>query len=270
MRPLILLVVAAAACPAADNTLTVEERRSGWTLVFDGASFGGWRDPARETPPGDSWEIENGCLKTRLKPRIAEDLISAESYGDFELVFDWRIAPGGNSGVKYRIQRQVFIDNTKIQGGPGGFEGMLYRELSTPVSARAALAPEARAQVYVIAFEMQLLDDDKHPDARNGPKYQTGALYSMLPRTAAAARPPGEWNTGRIVARGSRVEHWVNGVKVLDGDLADPEVRAGVQKRWGPYPEIFRMFTEPKPSGPISLQHHGDLAWFRNIKIRRL
>ncbi len=265
----LLIVAISAACFAADNTLTPEERAAGWTLLFDGSSFRGWRDPAAGTPPGDSWEIRDGCLATRPKPRIAEDLITAESYADFELTFDWRISPGGNSGVKYRIQRQIFIDNTKIQRGAGGFEGIVHRELTNPLSNRATLAPEATAQVYTLSFEMQLLDDDKHPDGKNGPKYRTGALYSMLPRTETAAHPPGDWNTARIVARGTHVEHWVNGVKVLDGDLGDPEARAGIQKRWGAYPEIFRLFTEPAPSGPISLQHHGDPVWFRNLKIRR-
>ena len=147
---------------------------------------------------------------------------------------------------------------------------MVSREVANPVSDRAKLGPDATAQEYVIGFEMQLLDDERHPDGRNGPKYRTGALYSMIAPTATPARPPGDWNSGRIVVRGSHIEHWVNGVKVLDSSLSDAGVREGATKRWGPYPEIVRFFTEPKPSGPISLQHHGDEVWFRNIKIRRL
>ncbi len=147
---------------------------------------------------------------------------------------------------------------------------MIYREVTHPVSDRARLGPDATAQEYVIGFEMQLLDDERHPDGRNGPKYRTGALYSMIAPTASPAKPPGEWNSGRIVVRGSHIEHWVDGVKVLDGSLSDEGVREGVTKRWGRYPEIVKMFTEPKPVGPISLQHHGDEVWFRNIKIRRL
>ncbi len=268
MRLLILFILAAAAVWPADNALTPEERAAGWVLLFDGKTMRGWRDPARENPPGDSWAIEDGCLRTRPKPRISEDLISEASYGDFELAFDWRISTGGNSGVKYRIQKLVFMDNSKVK--PGRFESMVAGELSSPVSDRAALAPGATAQEYVIAFEMQLLDDERHPDARNGPRYRTGALYSMIAPATTAAKPPGEWNTGRVLVKGDHIEHWINGVKVLDGSLRDPGVREGATKRWGQYPEVLKMFTEPKPSGPISLQHHGDQVWFRNIKLRAL
>ncbi len=146
MKEMLLLVLAAAAALPADNTLTPEENKAGWVLLFDGATFRGWRDPAKENPPGDSWVIEDGCLKTRLKPRISEDLVSAATYSDFELTFDWRISPRGNSGVKYRIQRLVFVDNSKAQEGPGGFEGRISREVANPVSDRAKLGPGAAAQ----------------------------------------------------------------------------------------------------------------------------
>ncbi len=254
---------------AADNALTPEETKAGWVLLFDGRSMRGWRDPAKENPPGDSWLIEDGCLTTRAKPRIAEDLVSAESYRDFELVFDWRLQARGNTGVKYRIQRQIFVDNSKAQTGPGGFEGMIFRELTKPVSDRARLSPDATAQVYTIGFEMQLLDDGGHADAKNGPRYRTGALYGMIAPVSTPARPAGEWNSGRILVRGSRIEHWINGVKVLDGSLADPGIREGAQKRWGLYPPIVEMLTRPRAEGPICLQHHGDQVWFRNLKIRR-
>jgi hypothetical protein len=266
MKLLALLVLVAAVALPADNFLAVEEQKAGWVLLFDGRTMRGWRDPATENPPGDSWEIEDGCIKTRMKPRISEDLVSAASYGDFELTFDWRMSPGGNSGVKYRIQRMVFVDNTKAPRGR--FEAVISGELMKPLSDRARLDSAATAQEYAIGFEMQLLDDDRHPDAKNGPKYRTGALYSMIAPTTAAAKTPGEWNSGRIVAKGDHIEHWINGVRVLSGSLSDEGVREGAGKRWGQYPEVLRMFTEPKPSGPISLQHHGDAVWFRNIKIR--
>jgi hypothetical protein len=270
VRGLLLFAIAAGMAFPAENILTPAERRSGWILLFDGRSMRGWRDPAKERPPGDSWSIEDGCLTTRAKPRIAEDLVSAESYRDFELVFDWRLLARGNTGVKYRIQRHIFVDNSKAQTGPDGFEGMIFRELTNPVSARARLAPDATAQVYTVAFEMQLLDDAGHPDARNGPRYRTGALYSMIAPVATPARPAGEWNSGRILVRGDHIEHWINGTKVLDGSLTDPGIRDGVQKRWGQYPPMVEMLTRPKPEGPICLQHHGDPVWFRNLKIRRL
>ena len=117
----VLIAVVCLSGFAADNELTPAERQAGFKLLFDGKSFNNWRDPAGEHPPGDSWVIEDGCLKTTPKPRITEDLISRESFGDFELKFDWRISPHGNTGVKYRIQRVLFLDNSKADRS-GGFE----------------------------------------------------------------------------------------------------------------------------------------------------
>mgnify|MGYP000005849401 CR=1 FL=1 len=268
MRLATLLFLAAAVAPAAENQLTPEERKDGWKLLFDGRTMRGWRDPAKKNQPGDAWAIEDGCLKTRLKPRIAEDLVTEDSFGDFELIFDWKVSVRGNTGVKYRVQGEVFVDETKLQPGPHGFEGLLGREMANPRSNRATLEPGARGFVYTVAFEMQLLDDERHPDAKKDPRHVTGALYAMLAPTAKAARPAGEWNTGRIVLEGNRFEHWINGTKVLEGRLDDPAVRAGVEKRWLPAPGVMKMLLEPKPRGPIALQHHGDEVWFRNIKIR--
>jgi hypothetical protein len=266
MRTILLLAAAAVTACGAENVLTPAEQKAGWRLLFDGQTMNSWRDPARLNQPGNSWLIENGCLKTRLRPRITEDLFTTESFGDFELKFDWRVSPGGNTGVKYRIQKTVFMDGTKIQTGEGGFEGMVARELANPRSDRAKLAPGAAAQDYVIGFECQLIDDARNPDAKT-PSHMNGALYSMITPSAHPARPAGEWNQGRIIVKGDRVEHWINGVKVVEGSLASDAVRAGAAKRWGRYPQIMELFTKPKHMGPISLQHHGDEVWFRNIKI---
>ncbi|MGE5569980.1 MAG: DUF1080 domain-containing protein [Rhodospirillales bacterium] len=266
MRYLLLLAAAISAC-GAENVLTPAERAEAWRLLFDGRTMNNWRDPAKFTPPGDSWVIEDGCLKTRLKPRIAEDLITEESFGDFELKFDWRISPRGNTGVKYRIQRTVFLDSRAPQTGGGGFEGRVARAVAAPEPDRAKLDPDARGDVYVIGFECQLIDDSGHRDART-PSHTTGSLYSMIAPSVHNARPAGEWNQGRIVVRGDHFEHWINGVKVAEGSLASEAVREGAARRWGRHPEVMEMLTKPKPRGPISLQHHGDEVWFRNIKIR--
>jgi hypothetical protein len=145
---------------------------------------------------------------------------------------------------------------------------MLGREIASRPSNRAALAGGATAQEYTVGFEMQLLDDERHPDARRDARHVTGALYAMIAPATKAARPAGEWNSGMIVVKGSHFEHWINGTKVLEGTLDDPRVREGVTKRWGPAPAILKALTEPRPRGPICLQHHGDEAWFKNIKIR--
>lgn len=256
---------------AADNTLSSDEKRDGWKLLFDGRTMHGWQDPARKNQPGDAWEIQNGCLKTRVKPRIAEDLETDRNYGDFELKFDWRLSERGNTGLKYRLQRDIFVDESKVQPGPGGFEGLLGRELSNPRSDRTKLAPEAKGYIYTVGFEMQLLDDERHPDAKKDASHKTGALYAAIPAEKSAAKPAGEWNTGMLVVKGDHFEHWINGVKVLEGSLSDERVRAGAEKRWAKWaPPIFQALTKPKPRGPFALQHHGDEVWFKNIKVREI
>jgi len=84
--------------------LTPDEQKVGWVLLFDGTTMNGWDDPRLKAPAGDAWTTEDGCLKANKHPRITEDLFTKEEFRDFELAFDWRISPRGNSGVKYRIQ----------------------------------------------------------------------------------------------------------------------------------------------------------------------
>ncbi|MFN9083970.1 MAG: DUF1080 domain-containing protein, partial [Acidobacteriota bacterium] len=103
MRTVYLAALFAAALGAADpNRLTTEEKAAGWKLLFDGKSMTGWNDLRRQTPPGDSWAIEDGCLKAVPHPKLREDLFTAAKFGDFELAFEWKVSPGGNSGLKYR------------------------------------------------------------------------------------------------------------------------------------------------------------------------
>ncbi len=271
IKVLALLAAACLSALAADNVLTPAEKQAGFRLLFDGETFRGWRDPARENPPGTSWVVENGCLKTTAKPRIKEDLITEQSFGDFELTFDWHISAHGNTGVKYRLQRAVFVDNTKVDRG-AGFETMLEREVTSPLSDRDKMAPDATGEVYTIAYEFQLIDDAGYPglNTRDGGVHATGALYSMIPPRKKAAHPAGEWNHSRLVVKGDHFEHWINGVEVLDGSLSSAEARAGTAKRWAAAPAIREILDHAKPSGPITLQHHDAEVWFKNLKIRLL
>src|SRR3954447_19377114 len=102
--PTILVFATALAAFGADNELTPQEKAAGWRLMFDGKSYAGWEDPTKKVPPGDGFTIEDGCIRTLPHPKIEEDLHTKALYGDFEMEWDWKIAPGGNSGVKYRIQ----------------------------------------------------------------------------------------------------------------------------------------------------------------------
>ncbi|MDX1983221.1 MAG: DUF1080 domain-containing protein, partial [Bryobacteraceae bacterium] len=191
-------------------------------------------------------------------------------YGDFELSFDWKIAPGGNSGLKYGIQDFILLDlRHRRKGVP--FEEQVAHEVLHRPSKRDKVDPKIGSEEYVVGFEYQMIDDTAHADAMRGAVYQTGALYSMIAPSKKAARPSGEWNQGRIVRKGDHIEHWVNGVKVLDGSLKDPAIGQMAAKRWKPAPQVQRMLVDqPKKRTPISLQNHNDEAWFRNLKVRRL
>lgn len=270
MKAPTLLVAACVTVLAADNTLTPAEKQAGFRLLFDGHSFNGWRDPSSEKPPGECWVIEDGMLKTTAKPRITEDLITLESFGNFELKFDWRISARGNTGVKYRIQRIIFLDNSKVDRS-AGFEAALEKEATAPRSDRAKMDPEATGQEYTVSYEFQLIDDAGYPDlGKRDHLHDTGALYSMLPPKAKAAKPAGEWNESRLVVKGDHFEHWINGVLVCDGSLHSDEARQGTSKRWASAPTLRDILNNAGPTGPISLQHHGAAVWFKNLKIRAL
>lgn len=250
---------------SAQNTLTPQEKKDGWILLFDGKSMDNWVDPKLKTPPGDAWMIEDGCLKPVPRPHITEDLFSKDTYRDFELVFDWRISKGGNSGVKYRIQDHFFVAPPE-PGSKERFEAQVQRSIQNPVKQR----PE-KGQDYVVGFEYQMTDDSANRDATSNEKHTAGALYDMVAPSKHAAKPVGEFNTSRIVVRGNHVEHWLNGVKVVDSKLDSADAMAGINKRWSVAPKMVELLAkQPTKDCPISLQNHGDEAWFRNIKIKRL
>lgn len=266
MRLICSLLLSAAGCWSADNTLTPAEERAGWHLLFNGTSYDGWNNPALASPAGDSWEIEDGCLKSRAKPRLGEDLVTKDSFRDFEMAFEWRISPGGNSGVKYRIQDRIMM--TDIKGLPGvkTFEQGVDYFIKHPITRR----PE-RGGEYVVGFEYQVIDNARHKDAQRGPKYQTGAVYGFISPVKNTSKPVGEWNHSRIVLRDNRVEHWLNGMKIVDSSLDSPQIAENSAKRWTEASPVYEMLTrQPKKDCSISLQNHGNEAWFRNIKIRRL
>jgi len=163
------------------NTLTSAEHEAGWELLFDGSTLDGWRrydNPAST----EGWGVADGMLE-RTGP--GGDLITEESFSDFELALEWRLEPGGNSGIFYR----------------------------------AALGEE---WIYHSAPEMQVLDDERHADGQN-PLTSAGANYGLDPAPPGVARPVGEWNEVRIVVRGQDVEHWLNGTRVVEYTLGSPE-----------------------------------------------
>lgn len=264
------LLFAALLSADAPNRLSPAEKKEGWILLFDGKTLDAFNDPRKKSPPGDGWAVEDGMIRTIAKPRLREDLISNQTFRNFEFVFDWKIAPGSNSGVKYRIQDRFFLDKAKEKKGLP-FEEMVGYELANKLSSRSN--PSAQGgEEYVVGFEFQMIDNAAHKDAQRGAVYQTGAMYSMIPAAKNASKPVGEWNTTRIVMRGEHVEHWLNGEKVLDASMESPLIEAAAAKRWKKHaPSLYELLTkQPKKDAPVGLQHHNDPVWFRNIKIRRL
>jgi hypothetical protein len=238
------------------------QAESDWVSLFDGQTMSGWDDPRQKDPPGDAWAIEDGCLKATRHPRITEDLFTKERFRDYELAFEWRVAPGANSGVKYRIQDHVFL----VRRSMPRFEDLVNYSIGNRPSTRPN-----RGQDYVIGFEYQILDNTRNDDARNGAEHQAGALYDMAAPVKDATRPVGQFNESTIVVKGNHVEHWLNGVKVVDATLDSPHVIEQIARRWGRGSPVYHdLVNQPQKDCPISLQNHGDEAWFRNIRIRRL
>jgi 3-keto-disaccharide hydrolase len=238
LMPTVLTMAAlAAAQPAAQqktsapNTLTDAEKKAGWILLFDGHSLDGWRGYKKPDATDSRWQVEDGTLTLPAnngKDTHGErDIISKDTFEQFELSFDWKIAEGGNSGVKYFV-------------------------LEDRDSA--------------IGHEYQVIDDERHPDAKVGPHRQTAAFYDVLQANDRPLKPAGEWNTSRIVVRGQTVEHWLNGKKVLQYELNSPALNAAIEKSKFKGMERFGK----RQNGHILLQDHGNQVWFRNLKIRRL
>jgi len=213
------------------NRLTDAEKQAGWTLLFDGSSMDGWRGYKRQDSSGTRWKVENGMLSVDpgdgKDTRGARDLITTDTYDQFELSFEWRVSQGGNSGVKYFV-------------------------LEDRDSA--------------IGHEYQIIDDERHADAKVGPKRQTAALYDVLAATDRPLKPAGEFNQSRIVVRGRSVEHWLNGIRVLHYELASPALMTAIEQ--SKFKGIER-FGKPQ-KGHILLQDHGDRVWYRDVRIRRL
>ena len=228
LRPLALtlLWLAAPLFAAAPNTLTPEEKAGGWKLLFDGKTFNGWRGYKTESvSPG--WTIQDGAL-TKAAGR-GGDLLTLAEYGDFELSFEWKISPGGNSGVLYRV-------------GLG------------------------EAAVPRTGPEYQILDNSKAKDSQIV-NHLAGSLYDLGPPTRRdLPKPVGEWNSARIVIRGWKIEHWLNGTLVIAADLASPEGKAMIAgskfKAWPKFATLAR--------GHIALQDHGDAVSYRSLKLREL
>lgn len=205
-----------AASTAAPNVLTAAERAAGWRLLFDGRTTNGWRGYQEQSMPA-GWRVDDGVLS---KSSGTNDIVTTDSFGDFELAWDWKLARGGNAGVFYR-------------------------------------GTEEYEKVYWSAPEYQLLDDANAADGRNR-LTSAGSAYGFYAAPAGVVHAADEWNSSRVVLRGAHVEHWMNGQKLLEYELWSPDWEAKLEAskfaKWPNYARAHRGVIA------IQGDHNGALA----------
>ena len=206
------------------NRLTPMQEAQGWTLLFDGESMDLWRGFGKDHFP-DEWTIRDGQL---IRTRPSGDIITREQFDDFELSLDWKVEPGGNSGVFFNVS-------------------------------------DTGDAVYYTGPEMQLLDNQGHADG-GSPLTSAGSNYALHPPRWDVAAPADSWNRSRLMVQGDKVEHWLNGVLIVEYFLDSDDWRRRVQD------SKFRGMPDygSRSRGHVALQDHGEKVSFRNIRIRRL
>ena len=215
-----LLFFATTCLVAVDTTYAADN--GGWTVLFDGSSTDQWRGYRKDSFPA-GWVIEDGSLVRKAR---GGDIITKEQYDNFELELEWKVAPGGNSGVMYRV--------TEEENAP-----------------------------YLTGPEYQVLDDERHADGKR-PETSSGSFYAMYAPAKKVVKPAGEWNKTRIVVDGNHVEHWLNGEKVVACEMWSDDWKARLAA--SKFAAWKKFATNSK--GHIVLQDHGDLVWYRNVRIR--
>lgn len=253
--------------PSHPNDLTPSERAAGWKLLFDGKTSQGWRGFRRQDFPSNCWVIDEGCLHRirsgeGRKSAVCGDIITVESFDNFELSFEWRVSAGANSGVKY------LISEDRPQSWEQAYLEYHYADLLQEAK-ESGQSGDLTSEIFKytpIGFEFQLIDDQDNEDARSSLTRVTGALYDLMAPRTRPARPAGQFNHGRIVIQGNHIEHWINDVKVLEFERDSQELKSSIA-----HSKFARMKGFGSVSrGHIDLQDHDGEVWFRNIKIRPL
>lgn len=218
---------------SSESMLTEAEKKEGWKLLFDGKSVEGWRAYKKGEDEPTGWVVEDGMLTT---PGGKGDIITVDQYDNFEIAFEWKVEPKGNSGVIYMV-----------------------KEGDSP-------------RTYESGPEYQIIDDEgyvinaSNPSEKLTDKQKTGANYDIDPPSQQVAKPAGEFNQSGIIVNKGHVEHWLNGTKVVEYQLGSDEWKAKVKN--SKFSKMKDYGTSEK--GHIALQDHGNQVWFKSIKIRPL
>lgn len=213
-----------------------------WTYLFNGEGTDHWRTVYEDNFPEGGWVVEDSTLTVLAsngrQGGEAGSIVTKQQYSNFELQLDFKLTKGANSGIKYFV-----VENPDFfEGDPGG---------------------------RGIGLEYQILDDENHPDAKQGVNGNrtVASLYDLIPAAKnKTVNPIGEWNHVRLISNGNHVEHWLNGEKVLEYERGSDAYRALVDKSKYNVYEDFGM----APEGHILLQDHGNRVSYKNIRIREL
>ncbi len=229
---------------APDNSATINdsvvkketaEPQNGWISLFDGKTLNGWHAYGHK-PMNAAWKVEDGAIffngsKKEPGSKGSGDIVTDGEFENFHFKYDWKIAKNGNSGLIFWVQEDT----------------LKYK------------------QTYHTGPEMQVLDNDGHPDGKIN-KHRSGNLYDLIAGTEGVTKPVGEWNTGEIISNNGKLDFILNGVTVLSTTYGDDNWRQMIAnskfKQWPDFGKVFK--------GRFALQDHGNDVWYRNIMVRKL
>ncbi len=196
-----------------------------WESLFNGQNLDHWTQPNGESIEAPAWEAIDGLLHLDRSKGEGGNIFSEQVYGDFELLFEWKVAEKSNNGIKYRVN---------------DFDGRM------------------------LGLEYQVIDDPNRPQK---PRHKTASIYDIYePKEHSALLPTGEFNRGRILVRGNRIEHWLNGQLVTEATVGSAEWNKRIaESKFSDVPGFGVI-----PIGRIMITDHDDEVWYRNIFIRRI
>ncbi|MFD1631277.1 3-keto-disaccharide hydrolase [Pseudopedobacter beijingensis] len=220
-----------------DATIVLSQIKNNWEILFDGKDLDKWQTNSGKEVRSDSWEVKEGVLS--LKPNdkgkgTGRDINTKEKYENFELILSFKLTNRANTGVKYLVN---------------------------PLK-------DKKGNQMMVGIEYQLIDDIDYPAPAEykTPEGLTGAVYSFYPTNKKKKFAVYDWNTIKIVKKNRHIEHWLNGKKIVSYEIGSPDYLEKLAKnKFNQYSDLANV-----NSGCISLQDHGDLVYFKDIKIRRL